>query len=110
MPDDTLTFLAFLQDFRRGDLMAEADRQFIELMEAIDETGGKGELTLKLPVKINDAGQIECVPQLTIKKPRRPIGTGIYYLTPEGRLSRRDPKQTDMLDELEARRTRNTDQ
>jgi len=105
MPQDELTFLTFLQTFRRGDLMTEADRQLGELMEAIAETGGKGEITLKLPFKVNDAGQIECVPQLTAKKPRRPMGTGIYYVTEDGRLSRRDPSQMDMLDELEPRRT-----
>ena len=103
---DELSFLEFLQSFRRGELIAEADEQFGELMEAICRTGGKGEITIKLPFKVNEAGQIECVPQLACKKPRKPMGTGSYYVTDEGRLTRRDPSQDDLFDELEARRER----
>ena len=104
MARDDLTFLTFLQSFRRGELIRQADDRLAELMEAICETGGKGELTLKFPFKVNDAGQLECVPQLTMKKPQPPMGTGIYFITEEGRLSRRDPSQLDMLDELDERR------
>lgn len=106
MARDELSFLEFLQGFRRGELIGEADDQLHELMEAIRRTGGKGELTLKLPFKINDAGQIECIPQLSCKKPRTPLGTGIYYVTDDGRLTRRDPSQEDFFDELHARRER----
>ena len=106
MARDELSFLEFLQSFRRGELIAEADEQFGELMEAIRRTGGKGAITIKLPFKVNEAGQIECVPQLSCQKPRKPLGTGIYYVTDEGRLTRRDPSQEDLFDELEARRER----
>ena len=44
-------------------------------------------------------------PAVTSKPPRRPIGTGIYYPTADGRLSRRDPNQLDIEDEIERRRT-----
>lgn len=104
MARDELTFLEFLSSFRRGEMIAEADQQLGELMEAIRRTGGKGELTIKLPFKVNSAGQIECDPQLSSKKPRRPLGTGIYYVTEDGRLTRSDPNQRDMLDELADRR------
>lgn len=103
---DELSFLEFLQTFRRGELIAEADEQFGELMAAIRRTGGKGDITIKLPFKVNEAGQIECVPQLSTRKPRKPLGTGIYYVTDEGRLTRRDPSQDDFLDELDVRRAR----
>lgn len=106
MARDELSFLEFLQTFRRGELLSEANDQLGELMSAIRRTGGKGELTLKLPFKVNAAGQIECVPQLTTKKPRKPLGTGIYYVTEDGALTRRDPAQEDLFDELEARRER----
>lgn len=106
MARDELSFIEFLQSFRRSELIAEADEQFGELMEAIRRTGGKGDITIKLPFKVNEAGQIECVPQLSCNKPRKPLGTGIYYVTDEGRLTRRDPSQEDLFDELEARRER----
>lgn len=105
-PED-LNFLEFLQTFRRGELLTEADEQLAELVEAVQRTGGKGELTIKLPFKVNDAGQIECTPTVACKKPRRAMGRGIYFATQEGRLTRRDPSQADMFeDELESRRGR----
>ena len=61
-------------------------------------------MTLLLPFKTNKAGQIECQPLIKIKKPRRAMGTGIFYASDDGRLTRRDPNQPDLLDELEMRR------
>jgi hypothetical protein len=105
MPEDAgLSFVEFLNGFRRGDLLAEADAQLGEVLDAIRASGGRGSLTITLPFKLNDAGQIECVPSVTAKKPRRPLGTGIYYVNDEGRLTRRDPNQPDFLDEMAARR------
>lgn len=98
-PKDQLSLLEFVQTFRRGELLAEADDAYQELMEAIRKTGLKGSLVINLPFKVNDAGQIECQPVIALKKPRRALGTGIYYVTDEGRLSRRDPAQDDLFDD-----------
>lgn len=106
MARETLSFLEFLQTHRRGELLHEANDQLTELMAAVKRTGGKGELTLKLPFKVNDAGQIECIPKLSCKKPTKPLGVGIYFVTDDGELTRRDPQQDDFLDDLEARRDR----
>lgn len=106
---DHINFLGFLQSFRRGELIREADDQLEELIRAVKDTGGKGEIVLKLPFKINDAGQIECLPAVTMKKPRRPMGTGIYFATDDGQLTRRDPDQEDFLDELDQRRSASDD-
>ncbi len=99
-----LNFLEFFQKFRRGELLRRADDQMEELMQAIRETGGKGTLTIELPFSVNKAGQIECVPVVKMKAPNKPIGTGIYYVTDEGRLTTRDPDQLDMMDEFQSRR------
>ena len=64
-----------------------------------------GDLTLKLKFKVNKAGQLEVVPNLSIRKPDRALGTGIYFATDDGRLTRRDPHQMDIEDEIERRRT-----
>lgn len=106
---DTLNFIEFIQRFRRGDLVREANDQLEELIRAVKETGGKGELNIKLPFKLNAAGQLECLPVVTQKRPRRALGAGIFFATDEGELSQRDPNQDDMFDELEARRTHGAD-
>ncbi|MFG6083810.1 hypothetical protein ACEUZ9_000127 [Paracoccus litorisediminis] len=103
-----LNFLEFIQGFRRGELLETGDQKMTELVEAIRETGNGGSLTLKVGIKVNKAGQLEIVPDITIKKPTRSMGTGIYFATDDGRLTRRDPNQMDFEDELERRRSTET--
>lgn len=99
-----LNFLEFIQTFRRGELLADGDDKLRELIEAISRTGSSGSLTLKMSVKVNKAGQLEVTPDISIKKPSRSPGVGIYYANDEGRLSRRDPNQMDIEDEIARRR------
>lgn len=99
-----LNFLEFIQSFRRGELLEHGDQKLAELIEAIQQTGQGGSLTLKITIKPNKAGQLEAQPDLTMKKPTRSLGTGIYFATDEGRLTRRDPYQMDIEDEIERRR------
>ena len=106
---DELTFLEFLNTFRRGSLITQLDAILSEVMTAMVETGGDGSITLSLPLKRNNGGQIECSPKLKAVRPRAALGTGIYYATEDGHLTRSDPGQMDMLDELEPRRSRGND-
>jgi len=73
-------------------------------MTAIRETGGAGSLTLKISFKTNKAGQLEASPDITTKKPSRPLGMGVYFVSDDARLTRRDPNQMDIEDEIERRR------
>lgn len=106
MPDDSLNFLELLQTFRRGELLAEADERLTDVVSAMQRFGGKGSITLKLGFEVNKAGQIECTPSIDTKAPRRALSLGIYYPTDDGTLSRRDPNQMEMFNDLEARRAR----
>lgn len=99
-----LNFLEFLQTFRRGELLHQADGRLTAVVEAMRETGGNGTLTIKLRFKMNKAGQIECIPDVAASIPMKPLGTGIYYASDDGKLSRRDPNQMDIEDEIDRRR------
>ena len=105
MASERLNFMGLMQSFRRGTLLNEADSQLQELIQAVKDTGGKGELNVKFPFKMNEAGQLECTPVVSIKRPRRVLGAGIFFATDEGDLSLRDPDQEDFLDELDERRS-----
>lgn len=105
MARQELNFLEFIQSFRRGELLAEGDKLLNEVISAVRETGGNGAITIKIPFKVNKAGQIECDPAFGVTKPRRPLGTGIYFATDDGALTRRDPNQGDWVDDLEGRRS-----
>ena len=104
MSKHDLTFLEFFQEFRRGLLLQESDARLSEVIEAIREHGGSGEITIKLPLKLNRAGQLECKPVVTAKKPKKEFGTGFYFISDENRLTRRDPNQLDIEDHLADRR------
>lgn len=95
-PKHELNFLEFLQGFRRGEILQSADDKLVELMTAIQQTAQGGSMTLKLAFKVNKGGQIEITPDLTMKKPTRALGTGIYFASDDGRLTRRDPNQRDI--------------
>jgi hypothetical protein len=102
-PRHELNFLEFLQRFRRGDLLSAADDTLRELVEALALHQGTGSLTLKFGFKVNKAGQLEINPDVTVKKPARALGTGIYFASDDNRLTRRDPNQMDIEDEIALR-------
>jgi hypothetical protein len=108
MPNDTVNFLELIQTFRRGQLLRRADDELEKVISAMYETGGSGEVTIKLPFKLNKGGQIECTPNISSKVPKHPMGTGIYFADDDGQLSRRDPNQLDIEDEIERRRQATT--
>ena len=43
MASERLNFMGLMQSFRRGTLLNEADSQLQELIQAVKDTGGKGE-------------------------------------------------------------------
>tara|TARA_A100001391_G_C4910082_1_gene236128 strand:- start:200 stop:529 length:330 start_codon:yes stop_codon:yes gene_type:complete len=100
----TLNFNEFFLGLRNGALAGECSDQLDKVLDAIGETGAPGELVIKLPLKLNKAGQLECKPSVTAKIPRREMGTGIFYLTDDSRLTKTDPRQTDLEDDLATRR------
>ena len=99
-----LNFLELIQTFRRGELLRQGDDQLERIIAGMKETGGDGELTIKLPFKFNKGGQIECTPKISAKIPQAAMGTGIFFADDDGRLTRRDPNQMDIEDEIERRR------
>lgn len=101
-----LNFLSLLQSMRRGEILAEGDRALSEVVEAIRTHGGKGDVTLKLALKLNKAGQIEITPDLKHTAPRRALSMSIFYADDDGQLTRRDPNQGDWVDDLSVRRSR----
>lgn len=107
--DHSINFLGFMQTFRRGELLRQGDDALQKIIAGIADTGGNGELTIKLPFKRNKAGQIECTPSVTSKVPQRPMGTGIYFVDDEQRLSRRDPNQYDIEDVIGAKKASGND-
>jgi len=104
--------LGVLLDMRNGRVAADCNVKFNEVLAAVIETGGKGELTIKISVKPSRLAlggavvEVETQHECKVKKPEQDIGKSVFFVTPEGTLTRDDPNQADMFT-LEAKENQN---
>ena len=84
---DTLTSL------RYGTLSDDLTKALNELTTKCADTGKQGSLTLKLVLKPGNGGQIEISDDIKVTTPKEVKGSSIFWATPEGNLTRDDPKQ-----------------
>lgn len=102
-------FVQVLVGMRSGDVLIDVNRRFNELMEAVLATGAKGDLKLKLqikPSKINMGGsvaEVEISHECTIAKPELKVGRSLFFVDPNGSLTRDDPRQSEMFESNEVR-------
>ena len=96
-----------------GQLLTDADFAIEEILTALaDDYERTGEVTIKIKFKTKN-GAVQILPELNHKlsKPERVVT--LMFLTDDGELSRRDPRQPVMptvteADELNRRRTATT--
>lgn len=89
----TRPFVDTLRQIRYGQLQEELAEALNELTQKCTATGKVGELTLKIKLKPNVAGQVEVLDDLNVKTPKPERGSSIFFATPEGNLQREDPRQ-----------------
>ncbi|MBT9557870.1 MAG: hypothetical protein IV100_17675 [Myxococcales bacterium] len=64
-----------------------------------------GTITLKLGFEVNSKGQVRVGFALDSKTPKPKTGSSAYYVTDDGKLSVKNPRQRELpLDDLKARR------
>lgn len=89
-------FIDTLRDIEAGGLLDELSETQHRLIDAIRLTGKGGELTIKLAYKPDGNGQMTIKADVKAKEPAISRGTSLFFLTPEGNLTRRDPRQQDL--------------
>ena len=89
-------FIDTLRDIEAGGLLDELSETQHSLVDAIRQTGKGGELTIKLTYKPDGSGQMTIKADVKAKEPILARGTSLFFLTPEGNLTRRDPRQQDL--------------
>ncbi len=95
--------LGILLDMRGGQVAADCNAKFNECLQAVLETGGKGELTIKLlisPSKFAMGGavvEVETEHEAKMKKPELKVGKAIFFVSKDGKLSREPQDQTSMF-------------
>jgi len=89
-------FIDTLRDIEAGGLLDELSETQHSLIDAIRLTGKGGELTIKLAYKPDGNGQMTIKADVKAKEPALSRGTSLFFLTPEGNHTRRDPRQQDL--------------
>ena len=98
--------LQVLLDMRSGAVAADCNEKFNEVLQAVIETGGSGELNLKLKLKPSKLGmggavlEVQASHELKTKKPELEIGNAFFFVGKDGTLTREDPAQTVMFEEV----------
>jgi hypothetical protein len=89
----------------RGNKVDEASDELRKLIEAIDETGKGGEMsvTIKVAVQKDDPDIREITVETKCKMPKGKQLKSIFFTDRNGGLVRTDPKQAEMFAEREQR-------
>ena len=96
-------FVNLVMEMRGGAVATDLNNKFNEMLTAVLETGGKGELTIKIkaaPSKMGLGGavlEVETEHECKMKKPELAVGKAFFFVTKEGDLTRDDPAQTAMF-------------
>lgn len=96
-PPAVRPFGAFLQEQRGGILHSELSRELAGIVQAVNEHGKTGTLTLKIkisPSKIDGAVEVE--DEVAAKPPEAPRDAALFFSDDDGNLSRRDPRQPEL--------------
>lgn len=93
-----------MSQIRGGYALNEAGKKIAELVKAVKETGKAGEIsfTIKVAPDKTDDRVVTMKPSIKAKIPERGFSEGIFFLGPDGRLTKEDPAQLDMLEQRRA--------
>lgn len=92
-----------LMDMRSGQVAADLNNKFNKVLQGVLDTGGKGELTLKLFVRPSKMGmggavvEVEMDHDVKLKVPELEIGKSFFFVDKDGALTREDPAQSAMF-------------
>lgn len=92
-----------LGQLRGGYALHEASKRLDEAVRAVRATGKKGSVTLTIdiiPDKTDDR-IIKMQPNVKYKIPDKGFSEGIFFVGPDGRITKEDPAQLELLKERE---------
>lgn len=91
-------FAAVLQELAKGQVHSDASQQLHDLIDAVQETGKPGSLTIKLSVAPIDKGDTSVLLVKGTVASRAPsiAPASAFFVDDSGNLSRRDPRQGEL--------------
>lgn len=87
-----------LGQIRGGYAMNEAGKKLQEVVNAVRATNKAGEVTLTIKVAPDktDDRVVTMTPTIKAKVPEKAFSAGIFFVAPDGRLTKEDPAQMEM--------------
>jgi len=87
---------ATVAQLRYGAAQEEASIMLAEAVERASETGKQAKVSFEITVKPTGSGQYELKEKIKQNLPDLPKGTTLMFGTPDGNLTREDPRQVNM--------------
>lgn len=84
-----------LKMFQGGDFNIKAGELFASVLRGVEDTGKAGKLTITLDVKQQN-GAVSVLAKVTDKTPEALPDADLYWTTPDGNLTLRNPAQRDL--------------
>lgn len=98
-----MDIVTLLMEMRSGRVATDINDKFQDVLRGVLETGGKGELTVKLLIKPSKMGmggaviEVETEHEVKTKRPELKIGRSMFFVNKDGQLTRDDPDQAGMF-------------
>lgn len=89
-----------LRDHRNGRLVQQLSERLAKVVNAVEETGKAGAITLKLKIEPNkgEEGAFTVVPAISTSMPESDLPKALFYGDGEGGLLRESPNQRGIFD------------
>lgn len=89
-------FIHLIGTIRGGALESELADRTTELVHAVDDTGKKGKLALEITIAPAGKGRVDVSATIKSTTPVHNTESSLFFVTEEGTLTRRDPRQLEL--------------
>lgn len=86
-------FVEWLEQYKKGEVDGELTHELRTLIEAVQDTGKPGAITLTLKVSRKGDRQVTIIEDVKVSTPRHSRSESIYFVDQHLNLQRNDPRQ-----------------
>lgn len=95
-------FSEVIAEIDAGKLLEKLTDEYARIAAAVTETGLKGKLVLTLDIKQNKGNQLFIKTGVKAIVPEEGIADSVFFCGKDGSLTRRDPEQQELFNNLKA--------
>lgn len=86
-------FEEFAQQHRRGEMLVDLSEKLEDVVRDAMESGKEASLTLQITIRPEGTDRVFVGDKITTKQPQRAVPASLFFVTPDSRLTRRNPNQ-----------------